>query len=77
LTRAAIRGVTVRRTPPKSATAPDFFNGGVRLVNKWEALVEVIRAFDPKQNPKTALCALLIVVGVPSTLAIGGALLLR
>lgn len=46
-------------------------------MNKWEALVAIIRAFDPKQNPKTALCALLIVIGVPSTLATAAALLLR
>jgi hypothetical protein len=62
---------------PKNPRLHLIVNGGVRPVNKWEALVAIIRAFDPKQNPKTALCALLIVIGVPSTLATAAALLLR
>ncbi len=38
-----------------------LINGGVRPVNKFEALVQVAREFDAKRKPFSALCAVLIV----------------
>lgn len=39
-------------------------------MNRWEALVAVVRAFRPHERPFIALCALLIVVGIPAAAAV-------
>lgn len=42
-----------------------LINGGVCPVNMWQAMVEVVKAFEPKRNPKSALCAILIILSAP------------